>query len=173
MTTRIRPATPTEYPHLGTLVADTYLTEGYLDFGPDDPYLPVLKDVAARAAHAEILVAEAPDGLTDLPDGIAGTVTFVPRGATPMADIATGDEAEIRMLAVAPKARGHGIGEALVRACVTRAAGAHRIVLSTQSEMHAAHRLYERLGFVRTPHRDWSPVPHLDDLTLLTYELTL
>ncbi|MFG7942814.1 hypothetical protein Q8723_13155, partial [Streptomyces cacaoi] len=23
--------------------------------------------------------------------------------------------------------------------------------------MHAAHRLYERLGFVRTPERDWQP----------------
>jgi hypothetical protein len=39
--------------------------------------------------------------------------------------------------------------------------------------MHAAHRIYERLGFVRTPERDWNPVPHLDDIALLTYELTL
>ncbi|MEU9334297.1 GNAT family N-acetyltransferase [Streptomyces sp. NPDC048290] len=162
----IRPATPAEYPRLGDLVADSYLSEGYLEYGGDDPYLPVLKDVARRAKHAEILVA-------DTPDGVAGTVTFVAQGDTPMADIAAGDEAEIRMLAVSPTARGHGIGEALVRACIARAAGATRIVLSTQSEMHAAHRLYERLGFVRTPHRDWNPLPHLDDLTLLTYELTL
>jgi hypothetical protein len=39
--------------------------------------------------------------------------------------------------------------------------------------MHAAHRIYERLGFVRTPGRDWNPLPELDDITLLTYELTL
>jgi hypothetical protein len=39
--------------------------------------------------------------------------------------------------------------------------------------MHAAHRIYERLGFTRTPDRDWNPLPDLDDITLLTYELTL
>jgi hypothetical protein len=39
--------------------------------------------------------------------------------------------------------------------------------------MHSAHRIYERLGFVRTPERDWNPVPYLDDIFLLTYALTL
>ena len=28
--------------------------------------------------------------------------------------------------------------------------------------MTAAHRLYERLGFVRAPDRDWGPVPGVD-----------
>ena len=42
--------------------------------------------------------------------------------------------------------------------------------LSTQAEMKAAHRIYERLGFLRTPERDWSPVPGVD---LLTYVLPL
>ena len=36
--------------------------------------------------------------------------------------------------------------------------------------MTAAHRLYERLGFVRTPTFDWSPVP---GLLLRTYALPL
>ncbi|MFE2044656.1 GNAT family N-acetyltransferase [Streptomyces sp. NPDC059477] len=166
MDLHIRPATPDEYPLLGDLVAHAYLREGLLDYGEDDPYLPVLKDVAGRAEHAEILVAETPAGAI-------GTITFVPVGGGPMADIAGPGEAEIRMLAVAPEARGKGAGEALVRACIERADNAERIVLSSQSAMHAAHRLYERLGFVRTPSRDWNPVPHLDDLTLLTYELTL
>jgi ribosomal protein S18 acetylase RimI-like enzyme len=93
-----------------------------------------------------------------------------------MADIALPGEAEIRMLAVAHEARGQGAGEALVRACVDRARatdGCVRVVLSTQRTMHAAHRIYERLGFVRVPERDWNPIPELDDITLLTYELTL
>ncbi|GAB2815692.1 hypothetical protein GCM10027073_54310 [Streptomyces chlorus] len=51
--------------------------------------------------------------------------------------------------------------------------GCVRIVLSTRRTMRAAHRIHERLGFVRSPGRDWNPVPHLDDITLLTYELTL
>jgi ribosomal protein S18 acetylase RimI-like enzyme len=93
-----------------------------------------------------------------------------------MADIARPGEAEMRMLAVARDARGRGVGEALVRACVDRARaveGCTSVALSTQRTMVTAHRLYERLGFVRTPDRDWNPLPELVDITLLTYELTL
>ena len=41
---------------------------------------------------------------------------------------------------------------------------------SSEEEMTAAHRLYERLGFVRTPSFDWYPVP---GLFLRTYALPL
>jgi hypothetical protein len=36
--------------------------------------------------------------------------------------------------------------------------------------MHAAHRIYRRLGFLRTPERDWRIEP---DVELLTYALAL
>ncbi|WP_149829378.1 GNAT family N-acetyltransferase [Streptomyces tailanensis] len=166
----IRRAAPDEYAALGEITAQAYLGDGLLDFGESDGYLGELRDVAKRAAAAEVLVA------VEVEDGRAlGGVTFVPAGG-PMADIARAGEAEIRMLAVAPEARGRGTGEALVRACVERARavdGCVGIVLSTQRAMHAAHRIYERLGFVRTPERDWAPLPDLADLTLITYELTL
>ncbi|MFI8302037.1 GNAT family N-acetyltransferase [Streptomyces sp. NPDC085927] len=177
----IRPVEPYEFGELGEITAQAYLRDGLLDFGESDAYLGELRDVAGRAAAAEVLVAV--EG-TGAPAGVAGAggagrvlggVTFVPRGG-PMADIAGPGEAEIRMLAVARAARRRGVGEALVRACADRARateGCVRIVLSTQRTMRAAHRVYERLGFVRSPGRDWNPVPHLDDITLLTYELTL
>ncbi|MGC9543063.1 GNAT family N-acetyltransferase [Streptomyces sp. UG1] len=164
----IRQAEPGEYDRLGEITAQAYLQDGLLDFGESDAYLAELRDVAKRAAAAEVLVAVESGRLL-------GGVTFVPSGG-PMADIAAPGEAEIRMLAVAHDARGRGAGEALVRACVDRARatqGCVRIVLSTQRTMHGAHRIYERMGFVRTPERDWNPIPHLDDITLLTYELTL
>jgi ribosomal protein S18 acetylase RimI-like enzyme len=164
----IRRATPDEYGTLGEITARAYLADGLLDFGEADSYLGELRDVAKRAAAAEVLVAVA-DG------AVLGGVTFVPRGG-PMADISGPGEAEIRMLAVGHERRGRGAGEALVRACVERAQsieGCTRIVLSTQRTMHSAHRIYERLGFVRTPERDWNPLPELDDITLLTYALTL
>jgi GNAT superfamily N-acetyltransferase len=164
----IRHAAPDEYDTLGEITAQAYLRDGLLDFGDDDRYLGELRDVVKRAAAAEVLAAVA-DGK------VLGGVTFVPSGG-PMADIARAGEAEIRMLAVARAARGRGTGEALVRACVDRARateGCVRIVLSTQRTMPAAHRIYERLGFVRNPARDWNPIPDLDDITLLTYELTL
>ncbi|MER6976462.1 GNAT family N-acetyltransferase [Streptomyces carpinensis] len=164
----IRPAEPGEYETLGEITAQAYLRDGLLDFGESDGYLGELRDVAKRAAAAEVLVAVA-EGQ------VLGGVTFVPSGG-PMADISGPGEAEIRMLAVAHAARGRGAGEALVRACLDRARateGCVRLVLSTQRTMHAAHRIYERLGFLRTPERDWNPIPHLDDIALLTYELTL
>ncbi|MFC4506494.1 MULTISPECIES: GNAT family N-acetyltransferase [Streptomyces] len=168
MDIEIREADPTEYEALGTLTGRAYLDDNLLDFGEDDDYLHELRNVAKRAAAAEVLVAVADDRLL-------GGVTFVP-GPGPMADLAGPGQTEIRMLAVGPAARGRGTGEALVRACLDRARateGCTGVVLSTQRAMHAAHRIYERLGFVRTPERDWNPVPHLDDFTLLTYHLTL
>ncbi|MYZ05945.1 GNAT family N-acetyltransferase [Streptomyces sp. SID2999] len=164
----IRPAEPAEYTALGEITAQAYLGDGLLDFGESDAYLSELRDVARRAAAAEVLVAVRGDVLL-------GGVTFVPAGG-PMADIAGPGEAEIRMLAVARAGRGQGAGEALVRTCAERAralAGCHSLVLSTQPTMRAAHRLYERLGFRRIPARDWNPLPGVLDLTLLTYELTL
>ncbi|MFI7503771.1 GNAT family N-acetyltransferase [Streptomyces sp. NPDC049687] len=164
----IRHVEPGEYEVLGEITARAYLQDGLLDFGESDGYLEELKDVAKRAASAQVLVAVEGDRLL-------GGVTFVP-GPGPMADLAGPGETEIRMLAVDGAARGRGAGEALVRACVERARavdGCERVVLSTQKAMRAAHRVYERLGFVRAPERDWKPLPELYDLTLLTYELTL
>ncbi|MEU4926705.1 GNAT family N-acetyltransferase [Streptomyces yokosukanensis] len=164
----IRPAVPAEYAELGEITAQAYLQDGLLDFGEGDVYLAELRDVAKRAAASDVRVATR-DGI------LLGGVTFVPRPG-PMADIARPEEAEIRMLAVARAGRGRGAGEALVRACVERARaveGCRSVVLSTQRTMHAAHRIYERLGFVRTPERDWNPMPELLDITLLTYQLTL
>ncbi|MEV1078860.1 GNAT family N-acetyltransferase [Streptomyces sp. NPDC050211] len=162
----IRPVEPTEYGALGDITAQAYLQDGLLTFGESDWYLGELKDIAKRAADADVLVATQGDQLL-------GGVTFVPSPG-PMAELARPGEAEIRMLAVAHAARGKGAGEALVRACVDRARTAERtaVVLSTQRTMHAAHRIYERLGFTRAPERDWNPIPGTE-FTLLTYELTL
>lgn len=162
----IRPIRPAEHAVLGEITAEAYLGDGLLDFGADDPYLVHLRDVALRAAEAEVLVA------ADARDRVLGGVTYAPPGNR-WADIAAADEAEFRMLAVSREARGAGAGEALARACIDRArgtAGVRGIVLSTQSGMHGAHRIYGRLGFVRTPERDWNP---LEDLKLLTYRLEL
>lgn len=161
----IRAAAPAEYAELGEITAQAYLTDGHLDYNENDAYLNVLRDVAGRAARAEVLVAERGGRLL-------GGVTFAAPGS-PLADIAGPDEAEFRMLAVARDGRGQGAGEALVRACLDRARaieGVSAMVLSTQRSMAGAHRIYSRLGFERTPERDWAPI---EGLTLLTYRLKL
>lgn len=162
----IRAAEPHEYAEAGEITARAYLDDGLLSGGDQDPYLDRLRDAASRAAQAELLVAADTDGM------LLGTVTYAPQG-NPMQDIGTPGEAEFRMLAVAHRARGRGAGEALVRACIARARaeeGVVRVVMSTQPAMLGAHRIYERLGFARTPERDWEPVP---GLSLLTYKLEL
>jgi ribosomal protein S18 acetylase RimI-like enzyme len=72
------------------------------------------------------------------------------------------------MLAVAPEAQRRGVGEALVRACMRLAwsGGKCGIALSTATTMLAAHRMYERLGFVRDAGRDWQPAA---GVSLLAY----
>ncbi|GAA3492202.1 GNAT family N-acetyltransferase [Streptomyces cremeus] len=166
MDMRIRIAEPPEYPAVGEITARAYLDDGLLDGGEDNTYATTLRDAASRAAKADLLVAVDADGT------LLGTVTYAPQGS-PLQDIGVPGEAEFRMLAVARAARGRGAGESLVRACVARARaeeGVVRLVMSTQPTMLGAHRIYERLGFVRTPERDWQPVPGLG---LLTYALAL
>ena len=156
----VREARAAEHEAIGELTAATYLSEGYA--GED--YAVHLRDVTGRAAHAVVLA-----GLVD--GQLAGSVTVATRGG-PYAEGQPAGTAVIRMLVTDPAFRGAGVGTALVQAALARARAdrCSEVRLSTQATMTAAHRVYERLGFVRTPERDWRPVP---DLELLTYSLLL
>jgi ribosomal protein S18 acetylase RimI-like enzyme len=140
----------------------------YAEFtsGDADGYVQHLRDAAARDREAELWVATADDS-----EEILGSVTLTPAGS-PWREVARDGEGEFRMLAVSPEARGSGVGGALVGLVVERfrREGATAIVMSTLPTMRAAHRIYERAGFVREPGRDWSPMPGVD---LITYRLDL
>jgi ribosomal-protein-alanine N-acetyltransferase len=66
-----------------------------------------------------------------------------------------GGEAEILTLAVAPPARGQGLGRALLQAAATHAAadGAENIFLEVGADNPAALALYASLGFARVGRR--------------------
>lgn len=151
---------PDQLDAVAELTAAVYRGEGY----SSADYEPALRDVASRASSATVLVAE-------LDGQVIGAVTVATRGGE-WAEQSVPGEAIVRMLVVAAQGRGSGTGEALMRASVdaARAAGCSLVRLSSQEEMTAAHRLYERLGFVRTPSFDWYPIP---GLFLRTYALVL
>jgi GNAT superfamily N-acetyltransferase len=97
---------------------------------------------------------------------IVGTVLLYPAGTVVDSSDAVPvrmGSLEIRLLAVAPDARGQGVGTALMQECIRRARqiGAPMLTLHTTEIMQTAMRLYERMGFVRAPDLDFHPAPNI------------
>lgn len=70
---------------------------------------------------------------------------------------------EIKSMFVAPEARGMGVGEAILQALEAKARDLSLPVLrlETGDTLHAAHRLYERVGFsYRGPFGAYEDGPH-------------
>ncbi len=149
----VRPARDDELDAAGTAVRDAYAADG---FAAEDGYLDVLADARGRARDATVVVAVDPLG------AVVGSVSFAQPG-TRWAELSRLGEAEFRALGVPPAARGRGVGRALTCWCIeeSRRVGAERLVLCSLDVMHAAHRVYAQLGFVRRPDLDWEPGPGL------------
>jgi len=132
----------------------------------ENGYANELRAVARRAREAVVLVA------VDNADELVGCVTYVPDDASPFAEGLAPGEASMRMLGVAPDARRRGMGRSLVEACIARARaeGRERVFIHSGTWMREAHAMYESLGFVRVPERDWTPVP---DVPLYGFALDL
>ena len=162
MPVRLRLARVDEHDAVGALTLDAYVADGGMT--RDHPYAPTLTDAARRARDGVLLVA-------DDAGRLLGTATYVPPGSS-FSEIAGPAEAEVRALAVHPAARGAGIARRLMDECVDRARqdGCPALVLCTRPSMAGAQRLYVRMGFRRTPEKDWSPRPGLD---LVAYRLEL
>lgn len=158
----VRKARESELDEVGAVTAAVY--DGLVS--PE--YLEIVRDARSRwvSPATTTLVA-----LDDGTDGLLGAVVFAAPGS-PWRNLGEDEECEVRMLGVLPAARGRGVGEALVRACIARAKTERcpRLVLCTEPEMQDAQRLYARLGFERMPQRDWLLRP---GVTLLSYAMEL
>ena len=108
-------------------------------------------DVRGRMAHSNLFIAE-------VDNRIVGTVTLYSHGSS---QGWPEDWAGIRLLAVHPDYREHGIGRALMEECLRRCRrlGITTIGLHSTELMEVARRMYERMGFKRVPEFDFHPDP--------------
>jgi GNAT superfamily N-acetyltransferase/mannose-6-phosphate isomerase-like protein (cupin superfamily) len=135
-------------------------------------YLTDILDVEGRAGSGRLLVA--------VDRGrVVGNVTYYDDAGQEGFGWPAG-WAGFRALGVEPAARGQGVGQALVRACLerARAAGAPVLCLHTAEFMTAAIVVYERLGFQRVPAFDFDATRHLGlagvrPVPVLAYRLDL
>lgn len=159
----VRPVQPHEAAAAGHVVVAAFeaVPGSHMSGGYDTE----LADVESRLGVSEVLVA-VDDGV------VVGCVTFVPDWRSRLAEHALEGECQIRMMAVDPACQGRGIGQRLMDAVQERAValGCRAIFLHSTLQMTAAHRLYQRNGFVRVPERDWTPEP---DIPLIAFRRAL
>ena len=104
-------------------------------------FLAKISSMSALSETGEIIVAE-------LAGDIAGAVAYIGPGKEKAAFFRP-EWPVMRMLVVAPGARGHGVGRALAEECLARARrdGAASFALHTSELMQVALPMYQRMGF--------------------------
>lgn len=150
----IRDARPEERPAISALTWSAY--NQYATIMTPRAWAGLRGSIAnglASDAPAERIVAERDGEL------VGGVMLFPPDTSAYGAFVASSAVPELRLLAVAPGARGAGIGHALTEECIrrARASGASALGLHTSKSLTVAIGLYERLGFVRYPAGDFQP----------------
>lgn len=139
--------------------AEVLVKEAYGEFRPEfsEEIWQKWLDNVSRAVHA----SEGVLLLAEVAGELAGVVKFYPDARQSGLGKWPAGAASMRVLAVAPRFRGQGVGSRLVTECLrrARALGIRTIYLHTGEFMHAARRLYESLGFVRAPEFEKTPGP--------------
>jgi ribosomal protein S18 acetylase RimI-like enzyme len=160
-TVSVREAAPAEHPAVAALLEEAFTAT----FTITDWYRENLRRVAEHARTSRVWVATA-DGV----DGLVGAV-LVPHETD--VDPDGRPELGFRLLAVHPRARGLGVGRALVAraVAVARERGVARIGIRSGPQMVEAHGMYRALGFVRRPERETLVVDGGQRLLFFTYDV--
>lgn len=153
----IRRVREPEHEALGQLMVSVYAgLEGFPTPRQQPDYYRMLARIAEFADRpgTEVLIASTDSG------ELAGGVVYF----GDMAEYGSGGSATtqthasgIRLLGVDSRYRGSGVGRQLTNACIDRAAanGHSEVILHTTAAMKIAWRMYEKLGFRRSPDLDF------------------
>ena len=153
----LRNAYPHEFAEIGQLMVQVYSSlEGFPSPAQQPGYYQLLSNIGEFTQNpgTELLVAVAPEG------SIAGGVVFF----SEMSHYGSGgtatqekDAAGFRLLAVAPSARGLGVGKLLTLACLQKAKdqGRAQVIIHSTKAMQTAWAMYAKLGFRRSPDLDF------------------
>lgn len=169
MTPLIRDAREADFEEAGRVMVEAYREyEPLLKPEAWEMYAADIGAVRSRVGTADLIVCEQ-EGRLD------GAVTFYRPGGF---QLFPAEWACFRLLAVAPTARGRGVGRALVDEAIVRArdAGAEALAIHNVAFMKAANSLYERIGFVPEPRFDFRWPSALSDgspLVVSAYRLPL
>lgn len=150
MNIRVRRAQAHEYEEIGLLTLAGFGHAGPEAHLPEQDRLELLLDASGRDEQGVLLVAEDSDN-----EQLLGTATVLPSGV-PYARQATSGEAELRLLAVDPLARGRGVAWQLLEeaARVADSWGSQALVLDTGAGNIRSRNLYDGFGYERQPWRD-------------------
>jgi len=166
----IREARPDEFEALGHLMVAVYSSlQGFPSPEEQPRYYDMLANIGQLAGKPEtkLLVAVAGNAL------IGGVVYFSDMAQYGSGGIATRETnaSGFRLLAVAPDARGLGVGKALAAACIElgRSLGHGQVIIHSTSAMRIAWGIYESLGFKRSPDLDFMQ----EDLQVFGFRLKL
>jgi GNAT superfamily N-acetyltransferase len=152
----IRQVYEEELAELGQLMVSVYSNlEGFPDQDQQPAYYEMLANIGrlTRNPDTKLLVAVTED------DVAGGVVYFSDMARYGSGGLATHekDASGFRLLAVAPNARGMGVGKALAEKCIELAKEKNhrRVIIHTTRAMKVAWGMYERLGFERAPELDF------------------
>ena len=151
----IREAHPQEFEGLGQLMTRVYSSlEGFPKEHEQPKYYEMLANIGqfTRKPDTKLLVAVAKEEV------LGGVVYFADMAQYGADGIATQEKnaSGFRLLAVAHKARGMGVGKALVEKCIELAVAKQheQVVIHTTKAMKVAWKMYEARGFKRSPELD-------------------
>ena len=153
----IRDAQPEEFEAIGKLMVGVYAQlEGFPTPAEQPGYYEMLANVGAFTTKpgTALLIAVSQGNSVDGAVVYFNEMTHYGSGGTAVMEK---NAAAFRLLAVAPAARGKGVGKLLVTECIkkARAGKLRQIIIHSTMAMQTAWKMYEQLGFVRSADLDF------------------